>query len=74
MGKEKRPWFIPPIWLLIIMLGAGTFGSDLVYHALTNGTWLFGLLGLSLLLLAVLVLGTPLAYARYLRKTLSTRE
>lgn len=74
MRKEKRPWFIPPVWLTVIMLVSGIFGMDLVYHAFTNGTWLYGLLGLSLLLLAVLVLGTPLAYAFVLRKAISHKR
>ena len=69
MKNSQRLWFVPPMWLTIIMLGTGIIGTDLVYHSFTNGTWLYGLLGLLLLLISVLVLGTPLAFIRYLKKT-----
>lgn len=68
MTQNQRPWFIPPIWLIIIMMLSGIIGMDFVYHAITTGTWVMGLFGLVLLVLAVFVLGTPLAYARYLGK------
>lgn len=70
MNQNRRPWFVPPIWLTIIMLVTGILGTNLVYHAFTGGTWRLGFLGLSLMALAVLVLGTPLGYLRYLRKSL----
>lgn len=74
MNRIRRPWFIPPIWLTIILLGTGIWGTNLVYHAFTGGTWHLGILGLSLMTLSVAVLGTPLAYLRYVRKSLNYKK
>lgn len=64
---SPRPWFLPPPWLTVILAGGGVYGTGLVYRAFFDGSMTSGLLGLSLLSLGVLALGTPLAYARRLR-------
>lgn len=57
------------------MLSAGIYGTELVYQTIThNSSWPYGLVGISLLALAIFILGMPLAYARYLRKSFSQRS
>jgi hypothetical protein len=67
--RAKRPSYLPPLWVVIIGMGAGIYGTSQVYDALTGAApWSDGLIGAAVMLLAVLVLGTPLALARIVRK------
>ena len=65
---NRRPRYLPPIWLSLIVSLAGIYGMKLVYLSLTQGGWVRGLLGAVLLVASVVFVGTPLAFARYLRK------
>ncbi len=66
--ENDRPKFLPPIWLVLLVTVLGVYGTGLVYDALIGHTgWGEGLVGVAVMLLAVLVLGTPLAMARYVR-------
>lgn len=73
-ARQRRPWFLPPIWFVMVMMIFGVYGTSLLYDMLVHHLSLsIGLLGLSLLSLSVLLLGTPLAMARYLRKAAKNR-
>lgn len=64
-----RPKFLPPIWLVLIVTGLGIYGTGTLYRALIGTEPMGdGLIGLAVMLLAVLVLGTPLAMAWHTRK------
>ncbi|MHB1627471.1 MAG: hypothetical protein ACYCVB_03700 [Bacilli bacterium] len=65
---NDRPRFLPPLWLVLLVTVMGIYGTGLVYDALVGHVgWGEGLVGIAVMLLAVLVLGTPLAMARYVR-------
>lgn len=67
--RKRRPGYLPPVWVVIVGMGAGIYGTSQVYDALTGAaSWSDGLIGGAVMLLAVLVLGTPLALARIVRK------
>lgn len=65
---KRRPWLFPPIWLALLISLLGIYGMNLVYLSLTAGGWLRGVIGAVLLSVAVVLVGTPLAVARYIRK------
>ena len=66
---NERPKFLPPIWLVLVVTGIGVYGTGIIYRALIGHIgWGEGLIRVGVMLLAVLVLGTPLAMARYVRK------
>ena len=66
---NERPKFLPPIWLVLVVTVIGVYGTWIIYRALIGHIgWGEGLIGVGVMLLAVLVLGTPLAMARYVRK------
>lgn len=65
---NERPKFLPPIWLVLMVTVIGVYGTGIIYRALIGHIgWGEGLIGVGVMLLAVLVLGTPLAMARYVR-------
>ncbi|MCI0184903.1 hypothetical protein [Sulfoacidibacillus ferrooxidans] len=66
-ARHERPWFLPPIWLVLIITIVGTYGTGVVYHSLTTDDWNGSIGGILALLFAVLLLGTPLGMARYLQ-------
>ena len=66
---------IPPLWFAILVTLIGIVGMRLVYGALLGtGSLPSGIIGAVLLALALFVVGTPLAYARYLRKEVKARS
>ena len=66
---NDRPAFLPPVWLTLVVTGLGIYGTGTVYRALTGAQPAAdGLIGLAVMLLAVLVLGTPLAMAWQMRR------
>jgi len=73
--RGDRPKFLPPMWLVILVMCAGVYGTSMIYHALfLAGSWGSGLIGLATMLLCVLILGTPLAMARIMRKKIKQRK
>lgn len=73
MKKEvdRRAASIPPMWLVLTVTGIGIYGTGTAYRWLTGaGPAGDGLTGLGAMLLAVLILGTPLARAWELRRRL----
>ncbi|MCF8564264.1 hypothetical protein LLE49_05845 [Alicyclobacillus tolerans] len=71
---NRRPRYLPPVWLALIVSLAGIYGMKLVYLSLTQGGWVRGLLGAVLLVASVVFVGTPLAIARYLRKQMREKS
>jgi len=61
-------YFIPPMWLTMILTAFGIVGTRFVYSGLVDGAWKLGLLGVVLMVVAIVSLGTPLAYARLIKK------
>lgn len=64
----------PPIWLALLISCLGTYGMSLVYRSLTGGGLGRGLIGVALLSTAVVIVGTPLARERYLRKRIRDQK
>jgi hypothetical protein len=60
--------FLPPVWLVVLLSVVGIVGMNLFYTSLTNGGFIKGIIGGSLLFIATVVLGTPLAFAQQLRR------
>lgn len=69
-GKRPRRIFLPPMWLALSLSALGIYGMKLVSAALVSGRWESGLVGAVLLTVSVVGVGTPLAYARMVRKDL----
>ncbi|QQE78746.1 hypothetical protein [Alicyclobacillus sp. SO9] len=59
---------IPPLWFAALVSVVGIIGMRLLYGAFTKGWVVMGLIGAVLLTAAVIVVGTPLAYAQYVRR------
>lgn len=73
--RGERPKFLPPMWLVLLLMGFGVYGTSLLYNAVAGtGTLGYGLLGLAVMLLCVLILGTPLALARIAKKQIQARR
>ena len=62
------------MWLALLISLLGIYGMNLVYLSLTQGGLVRGLIGAVLLAFAVVVVGTPLAMERYLRKQMQSRK
>lgn len=65
---RRGQFFIPPMWLMVVLTGVGIVGTRLVYGAIMNGTWQWGIAGALMMTAAMVMLGTPLAYATVLKK------
>lgn len=65
---KQRPFFLPPVWLAALLSVVGIFGMNLLYTSITHGGLVKGIIGGILLVLATVAVGTPLAFARLLRK------
>lgn len=73
--RGERPKFLPPMWLVILLMGFGIYGTSLLYQSVSGtGSWGYGLIGLAIMLLCVLILGTPLAMARIVRKQIRAKR
>ena len=67
---KKHSILMPPIWLALVLSFVGIIGMNLVYQSLTSGGVVKGVIGGVLLVLGVITVGTPLAFARMYRKDL----
>ncbi|RIV24379.1 hypothetical protein D2Q93_07065 [Alicyclobacillaceae bacterium I2511] len=65
--SERRRYGIPPLWFTLLAMGLGIYGTSLLYQGLLGEDWASALIGFAIMAAAVLLLGTPLAFARYLR-------
>lgn len=71
---NRKPRLFPPIWLALLISCFGIYGMNLVYRSLTQGGLARALIGAALLSVAVVLVGTPLALERYLRKQMRDRN
>lgn len=71
---NQRPRFLPPIWLALILSFIGIVGMNLVYQSVTSGGLARGIMGTILLIIGVVSVGTPLAFARIVRKEQRAKE
>ncbi|QSO51824.1 hypothetical protein JZ785_24105 [Alicyclobacillus curvatus] len=72
--QVKRQFvFVPPMWLALSLSVVGIVGMNLVYQSLIHGGLWSGLIGGLLLAIAVVTVGTPLAFARMQRKKFRER-
>lgn len=65
---KKRQIFLPPIWLAVLLSIVGIAGMNLLYQSITDGGFTRGIIGGVLLVITIVLVGTPLAFARTLRK------
>lgn len=65
---KKRPIFMPPIWAAVLLSIVGIVGMNLVYTSILDGGLTRGIIGGVLLVIAVVAVGTPLAFAQMVRK------
>lgn len=66
--SARHLWLIPPMWLTLVLTGVGIYGTGTLYKGLISHSVPLILLGLSVVLLTTLAVGTPLAYAQNLRR------
>lgn len=68
-ARGRRPKvFLPALWATLLVTAAGVYGTNLVYQSVLNGGIVRGLMGGLLLATAMLVVGTPFAFAQMVRK------
>ncbi|WP_332237588.1 hypothetical protein [Sporolactobacillus sp. KGMB 08714] len=71
---KRRPVFLPPIWLALLLSAVGIVGMNLLYTSITDGGLIKGMIGALLLVTAMVAVGTPLAFARMLRKEIREKR
>jgi uncharacterized membrane protein HdeD (DUF308 family) len=72
---KQRKIKMPPIWMAMALSVAGIIGTRLVYASIAEPTsFLQTIIGIILLVVALITVGTPLAYSMYWRRELKERS
>ena len=66
-SSRRQRFGIPPLWFTLSATVLGIYGTGMLFRAVVGGNWSSALIGFAIMAAAVLLLGTPLAFARYLR-------